>query len=113
MKRILLGFVMLLTCATAMGANYTIGCSACGNSAGGNTDNTLNALRDFNGGFELGNGWKIGQTVQVNGSDGSNGVYKKYTNYSTIQYGCVSSCGPGDNNEAFLPPTSSGGGGGG
>lgn len=105
MYRLLVFAVLLLSAGGVSAADYTISCSNCGSSNSGNSQGSLNALREFNGGFLAANGWKIGQTVRLNASDGSKSVYKKYSNHATIQFGCVSDCGPGDHAEHFVAPT--------
>lgn len=89
----------------------TMPCGTCGNSSLDRAHKTLNFLRLFNGGYQAGNGWKVGETVIVNGGDGTSGKYMKYSSNSDLQYGCVANCGPGDQYEGFLPLQGGGGGG--
>lgn len=112
-RKILVLLLLFLCSGMTYAENIaTIPCAACGNTTSERAVNTLNLLRDFNGGYAAGHGWKVGDTVTVLGGDGSKGAYKKTNQYLSITYQCVARCGPGDLYEGFVPPLASGSGGG-
>ncbi len=114
LKKIFLCIVLCFVFGSAYAENIAeIPCTSCGNSNDDRASQTLNLLRDFNAMYNLGHGWKPGDTVTVVGGDGSRGVYKKYNQYLTIQYGCIEGCGPGDSYPGFIPPVTGGYSGGG
>lgn len=103
---------LLFSAAAVIATNVaTLTCGSCGNSNDTRSLNTRNLITTYTAANS--NSIQVNDTITVNGGDQSRGVYKRLTKTGSVQYACVSNCGPGDQAPWFIPLSGGGGGNGG
>lgn len=103
-KKLVIGMGLLIFAGAVLATGYSGNCNSCGNSNEDRSYYTAMFLRNYDVLMGAGNTIKPGDTITVNGGDGTRGVYKKYSQYDSIRFGCVSNCGAGDGSNYFRPP---------